>query len=61
MVMDRGRPGALWFMGSQRVGHDWATELNWTESPKQLHKVGIIIIIPIFKDENMEEESVPGH
>ena len=21
-----GRPGALWFMGSQRVGHDWATE-----------------------------------
>ena len=22
-----GRPGVLWFMGSQRVGHDWATEL----------------------------------
>ena len=21
----------LRFMGSQRVGHDWATELNWTE------------------------------
>ena len=21
-----------WFMGSQRVGHDWATELNWTET-----------------------------
>ena len=21
----------LWFMGSQTVGHDWATELNWTE------------------------------
>ena len=20
-----GRPGVLWFMGSQRVGHDWAT------------------------------------
>ena len=20
-----------WFTGSQRVGHDWATELNWTE------------------------------
>ena len=27
-----GRPGVLRFMGSQRVGHDWATELNWTES-----------------------------
>ena len=26
-----GRPGMLRFMGSQRVGHDWATELNWTE------------------------------
>ena len=26
-----GRPGVLQFMGLQRVGHDWATELNWTE------------------------------
>ena len=25
-----GRPGVLLFMGSQRVGHDWATELNWS-------------------------------
>ena len=25
-----GRPGLLRFMGSQRVGHNWATELNWT-------------------------------
>ena len=24
-----GRPGMLRSMGSQRVGHDWATELNW--------------------------------
>ena len=24
-----GRPGVLRFMGSQRIGHDWATELNW--------------------------------
>ena len=24
-----GRPGVLRFMGSQRVGHDWAAELNW--------------------------------
>ena len=27
-----GRPGVLRFMGSQRVGHDWATGLNWTGS-----------------------------
>ena len=26
-----GRPGMLWFTGSQRAGHNWATELNWTE------------------------------
>ena len=32
-----GRPGELWFMGSQRVGHDWATELNWTEGKKFLY------------------------
>ena len=24
-------PGMLQSMGSQRVGHDWATELNWTD------------------------------
>ena len=24
-----GRPGVLRFMGLQRVGHNWATELNW--------------------------------
>ena len=27
-----GRPGVLRFMGLQRVRHDWATELNWTEA-----------------------------
>ena len=27
-----GRPGLLWFMELQRVGHDWVTELNWTDS-----------------------------
>ena len=26
-----GRPGVLWFVGSQRVGHGWVTELNWTK------------------------------
>ena len=27
-----GRPGVLRFMGSQKVGHNWATEMNWTEA-----------------------------
>ena len=29
-----GRPGVLRFVGSQRVRHDWATELNWTKLNK---------------------------
>ena len=29
-----GRPGVLWFMGSQSIGHNWATELNWTHNKK---------------------------
>ena len=27
-----GGSGVLRFMGSQRVGHDWVTELNWTDA-----------------------------
>ena len=27
-----GKPGVLQFMGSQRVGHNSATELNWTKT-----------------------------
>ena len=33
-----GRPGVLRFMGSQRAGHDWATERNreqWINSPME--------------------------
>ena len=26
-----GKPGVLQFMGSQRIGHNWVTELNWTK------------------------------
>ena len=33
-----GRPGVLRFTGSQRVGQDWATELNWMSS-QDLHEV----------------------
>ena len=35
-----GRPGVLQSMGSQRVGHDWATELNWTDAEDLIEKVG---------------------
>ena len=30
-----GRPGMLRFVRSQRVGQDWATELNWTETQEK--------------------------
>ena len=26
-----GKPNVLQFMGSQRVGHNWVAEMNWTE------------------------------
>ena len=29
------RPGVLQSMGLQRVGHEWATELNWTEDSQK--------------------------
>ena len=36
-----GRPGVLRFMGSQRVWHDWATELNWLKrSEWKIYKWG---------------------
>ena len=31
-----GKPGVLQPMGLQRVGHDWATELDWTGIPQIL-------------------------
>ena len=40
-----GRPGVLRFMGSQRIGHDWANELNWTARKSSLSLVKIMISI----------------
>ena len=40
-----GRPGTLRFMGLQRVGHDWVTELNWILSFEIL---GFLPIQPIL-------------
>ena len=37
-----GRPGVLQSMGSQRVGHNWATELNWTDSLPLIYQ-GILV------------------
>ena len=40
-----GSPGVLQFMGLQRVRHDWATELNWTESFLWLSNTPLYICI----------------
>ena len=41
-----GRPGVLRFMGSQRVGHDWATELNWYSK----HHCDMCVCVCVLKD-----------
>ena len=33
-----GKPGMLQSMGSQRVGHEWVTKLNWTEPKDRITK-----------------------
>ena len=36
-----GRPGMLQSMGSQRVGHNWVTELNWEVEKENLQWIEI--------------------
>ena len=48
-----GRPGILQSTGSQRVGHDWVTELNWCDSEflecfSNKHFVPIILSVRHF-------------
>ena len=42
------RPGVLRFMRSQRVGHDWVTELNWTESVSPFLPVFSLFLLRTF-------------
>ena len=43
-----GKLGVLQSMGSQRVRHDWATELNWTELNVECETISQIIIFYIL-------------
>ena len=48
-----GRPGVMRFMGSQRVGHDWATELNWKKPVTKyllFHPCEMLRIGEIYRD-----------
>ena len=39
-----GRPGVWWFMESQRVWHDWVTELNWTNWTRKWTKKHVFLV-----------------
>ena len=49
-----GRPGVLQFMGSQRVGHDWVTELNWDFN---LSNSQVVLVV---KNPVINASSIPG-
>ena len=46
-----GRPGVLQSMGSQRAGHDWATELSWTDCHSRWNweKISKFLVILVSK------------
>ena len=43
-----GRPGVLQFIGLQRVGQDWVTELNWTELNHLILCCPLLLLPSIF-------------
>ena len=54
--------GGLAFMGSQRVRHDWATELNWSSAKStSIFRAGLLraLSMLIFTVNPQEEQSVP--
>ena len=55
-----GRPGVLRFMGSQRVRHDWATELNWLIS-SGLRTMSVTWVLAYFQffNQHLLPESFP--
>ena len=60
-----GRPGVLQSMESQRVGQDWATELNWTDSPsamilepKKIKSVTVSVVSSSICQEVMEPDAL---
>ena len=62
-----GRPGVLWFMGSQRVGHDWATDLIWSDQTFSINfKSGDFISLNVtftrfhWKLRDLELQQIPS-
>ena len=49
-----GKPGVLQSIASQRVGHDWVTELNWTEcfknkSQQSLFRIKLYLALVLLR------------
>ena len=59
LVMDREAWRAR-FMGSKSVGHDWATELNWTEIlKKSIHyTIRCILEEANYKEHNFQRVNI---
>ena len=58
-----GRPGVLRFMGSQRVGHERATELNWTRLHLRMEGIGnfslvVTVRTPVWSSWRQNQESL---
>ena len=53
-----GRTDMLQFMGSERVQHDWATELNWTEWTELIHMSLLHWISSPFRSQSIEWRSL---
>ena len=52
-----GRPGMLQSMGSQRVGHNWVTELNWTG---MVRGFPVVKNLPAKAKDIRDAGSIPG-
>ena len=57
MGVGDGQGGVLRFMGSQRVGHDWVTELNWTElNSHSPHFLRLIYLVKFVNSNKKNKE-----
>ena len=55
-----GRPGVLWFIGLQRVGHDWETELHCTECNTRIWKINHELHVAFLSIPLQRHQPLPG-
>ena len=57
LVMDR-EAGTLRSMGSQRVGHDWVIELNWTEAMFWRESLKSSLPLEVYSQGNWQQTAI---